>query len=65
MRSAPDPNAVKWRKSSYSNNVGGDCVEVADGVPGAVPVRDSKNVRRGCLTVPLSSWTALTAALKY
>ena len=32
----------RWFKSSYSNN-GGDCVEVAANVPGAVPVRDSKD----------------------
>ncbi|WP_373562682.1 DUF397 domain-containing protein [Streptomyces sp. sk226] len=24
-----------WRKSSYSNSDGGDCVEVADGFAGA------------------------------
>lgn len=65
MRNAPRVNGAAWRRSTYSNAQGGDCVEVADGVPGAVPVRDSKDVRRGCLTVPLSSWTALTAALKY
>ncbi|MFD7627419.1 DUF397 domain-containing protein [Streptomyces sp. NPDC059851] len=35
-------SAANWRKSSYSNTQGGDCVEVADGVAGAVPVRDSK-----------------------
>ncbi|MFF9318544.1 DUF397 domain-containing protein, partial [Streptomyces sp. NPDC014728] len=32
--SFPDPTAVAWRKSSYSNQEGGDCVEVADGLPG-------------------------------
>ena len=31
-----------WRKSSYSDGNGGSCVEVADGIPGAVPIRDSK-----------------------
>ncbi|MFD9886176.1 DUF397 domain-containing protein [Streptomyces alboflavus] len=31
-----------WRKSSYSNGEGGECVEVATGLPGVVPVRDSK-----------------------
>ncbi|MFG2980715.1 DUF397 domain-containing protein [Streptomyces sp. NPDC048258] len=30
-----------WRTSSYSGGQG-DCVEVADNVPGLVPVRDSK-----------------------
>ncbi|GHA79205.1 MULTISPECIES: DUF397 domain-containing protein [Streptomyces] len=32
-----------WCKSSYSSNDGPDCVEVA-AAPGAVQVRDSKNV---------------------
>jgi hypothetical protein len=38
----PDLSAAQWRKSSYSNGDGGNCVEVADGYPGVVPVRDSK-----------------------
>ncbi|MFH8975202.1 DUF397 domain-containing protein [Streptomyces sp. NPDC017890] len=37
-----DPNGVAWRRSGYSNQEGGDCVEVADGFTGVVPVRDSK-----------------------
>lgn len=37
----PDLEA-KWRKSSYSNASGGDCVEVALDVQ-AAGVRDSKN----------------------
>ncbi|MFD0007735.1 DUF397 domain-containing protein [Streptomyces sp. NPDC127178] len=36
------PGAARWRKSSYSDGNGGSCVEVADGIPGVVPVRDSK-----------------------
>ncbi|WP_331717344.1 DUF397 domain-containing protein [Yinghuangia sp. ASG 101] len=30
----------------------------------AVPVRDSKDIKRGQLAVPTTSWTALTTALK-
>ncbi|MGW4866936.1 DUF397 domain-containing protein [Streptomyces chartreusis] len=37
-----DLSNVRWRKSTYSNGDGGNCVEVADGVPGVIPVRDSK-----------------------
>lgn len=38
-----DLSKARWRKSSYSGGSGGEsCVEVADGVPGIVPVRDSK-----------------------
>ncbi|WP_436788545.1 Scr1 family TA system antitoxin-like transcriptional regulator [Yinghuangia sp. YIM S10712] len=53
---------VTWRKSSYSGNQGGNCVEVAslDGVG----VRDSKDVRRGHLTIRPAAWETLTAALK-
>ncbi|GHF51839.1 hypothetical protein GCM10018790_32190 [Kitasatospora xanthocidica] len=33
-----------WRKSSYSGDNAGECIEVALGsLPGAVPVRDSKD----------------------
>lgn len=38
---------LRWRSSSYSNGSGGDCVEVADAVPGLVPVRDSKQTWDG------------------
>ena len=31
-----------WRKSSYSDNGAGGCVEVSDVYPASVPVRDSK-----------------------
>ncbi|MCF6524839.1 DUF397 domain-containing protein [Streptomyces sp. JJ36] len=46
-----------WRKSSYSNGSGGDCVEVADGVPGLVPVRDSKQAGGPVLAFPEEQWT--------
>ena len=34
---------LSWRKSSYSGNGGGNCVEVGTGLPGKIGVRDSKN----------------------
>ncbi|MGI5375268.1 DUF397 domain-containing protein [Streptomyces sp. CA-251387] len=37
-----DLSSARWRKSTHSNGDGGNCVEVADGVPGIVPVRDTK-----------------------
>ncbi|MFI7010069.1 DUF397 domain-containing protein [Streptomyces sp. NPDC050145] len=37
-----DLSRAEWRKSSYSNGDGGDCVEVATNLPGTVPVRDTK-----------------------
>ncbi|MGW1997958.1 DUF397 domain-containing protein [Embleya sp. NPDC001921] len=48
----------RWRKSTYSSNNGGDCVEVADGFA-AIPVRDSKAPALGHLTIAPASWLAL------
>lgn len=59
-----DLSAAIWRKSTFSNGDGGDCVEVAEGFPGIVPVRDSKDVARGLLAFPASSWASLTSSLK-
>ncbi|MGA5445794.1 DUF397 domain-containing protein [Streptomyces umbrinus] len=42
MKYTPDLSTAAWRKSSYSDGGDNDCVEVADGCPGLVPVRDSK-----------------------
>ncbi|MZE81084.1 DUF397 domain-containing protein [Streptomyces xinghaiensis] len=63
-KSRPDPNGADWRKSSYSNQAGGNCVEVADGFPGLVPVRDSKTPHGPALTFEASSWTAFITELK-
>ncbi len=59
-----DLNGAAWRKSSYSNQEGGNCVEVADGIPGVVPVRDSKNVLGPTLEFPAGSWTSFIGELK-
>ncbi|MFJ8820336.1 DUF397 domain-containing protein [Streptomyces sp. NPDC102467] len=37
------PGAARWRKSSYSNGDGGDCVEVARDFPGAARWRKSSH----------------------
>jgi hypothetical protein len=42
-----DLAGVVWRKSSYSNENGGACVEVADLPDGGRAVRDSKDHGRG------------------
>lgn len=64
MTTHTDLSNIAWRKSSYSNGDGGSCVEVAEGVPGAVPVRDSK-VRDGdVLVVPAEGWSAFVSAVK-
>ncbi|MFJ4004408.1 DUF397 domain-containing protein [Streptomyces sp. NPDC090023] len=51
-----DLTNARWHKSSYSNGDGGNCVEVAIGVPGAVPVRDSKVNDGAVLLIGPSAW---------
>ncbi|MFI5660480.1 DUF397 domain-containing protein [Streptomyces sp. NPDC051684] len=53
-----DLSNASWRKSSYSNGEGGNCVEVADGVPGVVPVRDSKVVDGDVVIIGAAAWSA-------
>ena len=45
-----------WRKSSRSNGLGGDCVEVADNLPGVVGVRDSKDPTGPALAFTPTAW---------
>ncbi|MFD7450866.1 DUF397 domain-containing protein [Kitasatospora sp. NPDC059827] len=58
----PD-SPITWRKSSYSSD-GGQCVEVADGVRGVVPVRDSKDPHGPALVFPIAAWQAFVAAVR-
>ncbi|WNE95708.1 DUF397 domain-containing protein [Streptomyces luomodiensis] len=64
MGTAPDLRTASWHKSSYSSNGGGECVEVADNLPGIVPVRDSKNPDGPVLIFPDDSWSTFIATLK-
>ncbi|WP_031508003.1 DUF397 domain-containing protein [Streptomyces megasporus] len=57
-------HSLTWRKSSYSGASNGDCVEVADGFPGAVPVRDSKNPDGPALVFPEHAWSAFVEETK-
>ncbi|MFI9492989.1 MULTISPECIES: DUF397 domain-containing protein [Streptomyces] len=58
MSRTPDLGAAMWRKSSYSDGGDNNCLEVADGFPGLVPVRDSKNPTGPALVFPDHAWTA-------
>jgi Domain of unknown function (DUF397) len=49
-----------WRKSSYSEPNGGNCVEVAYSAE-AVGVRDSKNPESGRLTITPDQWARVVA----
>ncbi|UYB41418.1 DUF397 domain-containing protein [Streptomyces sp. Je 1-4] len=53
-----------WRKSSYSDGGDNNCVEVSDGFPGAVSVRDSKNPAGGVLLFPVAAWSAFMDGVK-
>lgn len=53
--SAGNASEPQWFKSSYSGSNNNDCVEVAS-TPGAVHVRDSKNVRRPHLGFTPGTW---------
>ncbi|MFJ1884129.1 MULTISPECIES: DUF397 domain-containing protein [unclassified Streptomyces] len=59
-----DLSAATWRKSSHSNGDGGNCLEVADGHHGLVPVRDSKRPEGPMLVIPASAWTPFVEAVK-
>lgn len=61
---AVDLSNVTWRKSSYSNSDGGNCVEVADTIPSVVPVRDSKAPARGALVFRADAWAAFVDGVK-
>ncbi|MFF6869009.1 DUF397 domain-containing protein [Streptomyces sp. SID5770] len=64
METRPDLTGARWRKSSYSGTNGGECVEVADGFPGAVPVRDSKNPAGPALVMGAEAWQAFVEGLR-
>ncbi|MFG3506024.1 DUF397 domain-containing protein [Streptomyces sp. NPDC047821] len=59
-----DLSGAQWRKSSYSDDNGGSCVEVLDNAPGGiVPVRDSKNPAGPVLLITAPAWRAFVGGL--
>ncbi|WP_395570811.1 DUF397 domain-containing protein [Streptomyces sp. BK79] len=61
------PNAAVlegWRRSTHSNSEGGSCVEVVDGYPGGVPVRDSKVPAGPAVVFSVGGWASFVTALK-
>lgn len=61
---SPDLGAAMWVRSTYSGANGGDCVEVAPGFTGVVPVRDSKDPHGPTLAFNHTAWTTFIAAIK-
>jgi hypothetical protein len=52
-----------WRKSSYSDGNGGDCVETAS-ASGMIQVRDTTDRDGPTLSIPGAAWQRFTDALK-
>jgi hypothetical protein len=59
MESKAMPTRIQWRKSSYSSDQGGECLEVA-ALPhhATVAVRDSKTPAGPVLTLSPATFTA-------
>ncbi|MGW2873740.1 DUF397 domain-containing protein [Kitasatospora sp. NPDC001225] len=61
---SPDGVAgLEWHKSSFSG-AQSECVEVAVGLLGAVPVRDSKDPGGPALLFPADAWSSFLSGVK-
>ncbi|WP_083926746.1 DUF397 domain-containing protein [Nocardiopsis valliformis] len=58
-----DMTTAQWRKSSYSNPDGPQCVEVAD-LPGSTAVRDTQHRELGYLSFQSAEWANLLNTLQ-
>jgi hypothetical protein len=58
-----DLSHAVWRKSTRSGS-SGNCVEVADNLPGVVAVRDSKDPAGSALTFTPDEWKAFVGGAK-
>ncbi|MFF5263290.1 DUF397 domain-containing protein [Actinomadura viridis] len=54
---------LQWRKSSHSDNLGGNCVELM-GLPDVIALRDSKDPDGPRLTLDRGAFSALLERLK-
>ncbi|GAA3584997.1 DUF397 domain-containing protein [Streptomyces osmaniensis] len=55
-------SSIVWHRSSYSNGMGGECLEVAAGHEG-VTVRDSKSTFGPQLTLSTAAWRGFIQTL--
>jgi hypothetical protein len=59
-----DLTGAKWHKSTRSGSNGGDCVEVADNLPGIVAMRDTKDRDGGTLIFTHAEWAAFVGGVR-
>lgn len=64
MSTTPNLSAAEWVKSTYSEGNGGNCVEVAPGFAGIVPVRDSKDPEGPALVFRGGAWRDFVRAVR-
>ncbi|MCG5465067.1 DUF397 domain-containing protein [Micromonospora sp. MED01] len=60
-----DLTGAHWRKSTRSGSNGGECVEVADNLPGIVAVRDSKDPHGPALTFSPTAWASFVRSTHF
>lgn len=58
-----EASGLAWTKSSFSGG-NNNCLEVAHGLHGVMPVRDSKNPTGPALVIPAGAWTSFVVAVK-
>jgi hypothetical protein len=59
-----DLTGAIWHTSTRSAPNGGDCVEVADNLPGVVAVRDSKDRHGPVLLFDRAVWSSFVESVK-
>ncbi|TQJ20470.1 uncharacterized protein DUF397 [Micromonospora sp. A202] len=59
-----DMTDARWHTATRSSNNGGDCVEVADNLPGRVLVRDSKDRDGGTLAFAPAAWSSFVDVVR-
>ncbi|MGC4836118.1 DUF397 domain-containing protein [Micromonospora vinacea] len=59
-----DLTGAHWRKSTRSGSNGGECIEVADNMPGVVAVRDSKDPLGPALTFSPTAWASFVRSTR-
>jgi hypothetical protein len=59
-----DLTGARWHKSTRSGSNGGDCVEVAENLPGVVAMRDSKDPHGPALVFEHAAWRVFIQSLK-